>query len=241
MAISIINLDSIREFLGKQENGKQYVEVLNTHIKKLEDDAKESKATIKKLNDEVRESKAKLDTANGKIEKFADALGVSEDSENLEDDIKSAMKTKGEADPQLQRKIERLQKQLNDKTKELTDQLTAERGKRHESIIRSTLLSELTAQKAIDPSAMVDMLRGGITVGDDDNLTFADGRSVKDGIADYLKAHPVFVKNDQRAGAGGNSGGGGETNANLELAKSLGKAAANANKQDSSSIYFKNN
>lgn len=236
-----MNIEDVRKFIEKQENGKSYLEALNSYIETLATASKADKETIKKLNGEAKESKAMLDSVRAKVEKFADALGVSEDSETLDDDITAALKTKGgSGDPALQRKIDRLTKQLNDTQKNLTEQLNAERGKRHESMIKNALLSELTAQNAIDPATLVDVFRNDIQVGEDDTLSFtADGKSVKDGVSAWLQAHPVFVSNNQKTGAGG-AGGSGKDDGNqfVDLAKSLGKSAA-GQKEDPSAAYFK--
>lgn len=236
-----MSIDEIRKFLEKQQDGKGYLEALNDYLNTLATASKADKDNIKKLNEEAKKHKADMAALTGKIEKFADALGVSEESETLDDDIAAALKTKGgTGDAALQKKIDRLTRQLADKTKELTEQLTAERGKRHESMIKNALLSELTAQNAVDPSTLVDMFRGSVKVAEDDTLTFGeDGKSVKDGVSAWLQAHPVFVSNKQKAGAGGgnNSGSGGEDKL-VDMAKALGKNAAHPS-DDPAAVYFK--
>lgn len=234
-------MDELRKFLESQKDGKTYLEKLDAYLEGLANTAKADKATIKKLQDEAKANKSKLELATAKIEKFADALGVSEESETLDDDIASALKTKGgNGDALLQKKIDRLTKQLADKTKDLTEQLTAERSKRHESMIKSALLSELTAQNAVEPATLIDMFRSSVKVGEDDTLTFGDdGKTVKDGVSAWLQAHPAFVSNKQKAGAGGgrhDSDGTGDKF--VDLAKSLGKAASQP-KDDPAAEYFK--
>lgn len=234
-----MDIKEILEWIKKQQNGQTYLDALNAHLNSLATASKADKDTIKKLQDEAKENKTKLDNANSKVEKFADALGVSEDSEKLDEDIEAALKNKGvNGDPALERKVQRLTKQLNDTKNSLTDQLNAERTKRHDSMIRSALLAELTSQNAVDPKTLVDMFRNNIKVGEDDSLTFGD-KSVKDGVAEWLKAHPAFVSNKQKGGAGGNGGAGsGGGNEILEAAKSMGKAAAGT-KDDAAAMYFK--
>lgn len=234
-----MDIKEILEWIKKQQNGQTYLDALNAHLNSLATASKADKDTIKRLQDEAKENKTKLDNANSKVEKFADALGVSEDSEKLDEDIEAALKNKGvNGDPALERKVQRLTKQLNDTKNSLTEQLNAERTKRHDSMIRSALLTELTSQNAVDPKTLVDMFRNNIKVGEDDSLTFGD-KSVKDGVSEWLKAHPAFVSNKQVGGAGGNGGGGGgATDSVLEAAKNMGKAAA-APKTDPAALYFK--
>lgn len=236
-------LDELRKFLEKQKDGKGYLETLDAHLKSLADATKADKATIKKLQDEAKANKEKLDAASSKIEKFADALGVSEDSDTLDDDIAAALKTKGgNGDPSLQRKVDRLTRQLADKTKELTDQLNSERSKRHEAMITSALVKELTDAKAIEPATLVDMFRKNIRVNDDDTLTYGENGTIKDGVTAWLKDHPRFVNNDQKAGAGGaggsGSGGGDSDDKFIAMAKSLG-AANKPPKDDPAAQFFK--
>lgn len=235
-----MTIDEIKKFIEQQKDGKGYLDALNDYLNTLATATKAYKESIKKLQDEAKQSKAKIDTLNGKIEKFADALGVSEESETLEDDIAEALKTKGgTGDASLQRKIERLTKQLADTKQSMTAQLDAEREKRHESMIRSALISELTAQNAVDPTTLVDMFRKDVKVGEDDSLVFGDNKTVKDGISAWLQAHPVFVSNNQKGGAGsGNNGNSGGGNQLLEMVKSMGKTAASP-ESDPSAAYFK--
>lgn len=229
-----MTIQDIIAWIQKQQNGQTYLDALNAHLNSLATATKADKATIKKLQDEAKENKTKLDAANGKVEKFADALGVSEDSDTLDDDIAAALKTKGGAgDPRLQSKVDRLTKQLNDKTKELTDQLNAERAKRHDAMITSTLVKELTDANAMSPATMVDLFRAQVHVGEDDALTFgADGKSIKDGLAAWLKEHPEFVKNVQTGGAGGGTGGsaGGNKDNKDDKFTALAKSLAAENK-----------
>lgn len=233
-------MDELRKFLESQKDGKTYLEKLDAYLASVANATKADKDTIKKLQDEAKENRNKLAVATSKIEKFADALGVSEESETLDDDIASVLKVKDSGDALLQKKIDRLTKQLADKTKELTDQLTAERGKRHESMIKNALLSELTAQNAVDPTTLVNMFRNDVKVNEDDTLAFGeDGKSVKDGVTAWLQAHPAFVSNKQKAGAGGgNNGATGGDSQLMDMVKALGKTAAVPN-EDSASVYFK--
>lgn len=236
-----MTLDEIRAFVEKQQGGKPYLEALNAYIEAQVNASKKDKDSIKKLSDELKESKEKVGTISAKLEKFSDALGVSEDSETLDEDIENALKSKGDkADPTLQRKIERLTKQLNETKQTMTEQLNAERGKRHEAMIRNALLSELTAQKALDPEALIDIFASKVKVAEDDSMTLgADGKAVKDGISEYLKAHPSLVSNKQNPGAGGAGGGGGDSGDKfIDLAKSLGKSASKP-KEDPADNYFK--
>lgn len=233
-------MDELKKFLESQKD-KTYLETLNAHLEALANATKADKTTIKKLQEEVKANKEKLDVASGKLEKFADALGVSEESETLDEDIASALKAKGgSGDALLQKKIDRLTKQLADKTKDLTAQLVAERGKRHESMIKSALLSELTAQNAVDPATLIDIFKNSVKVGEDDSLTYGeDGKSVKDGVAEWLNAHPAFVSNKQKAGAGGGQHDSGTGDKFVDMAKSLGKAASQQNTDTAANNYFK--
>lgn len=233
-------MDELKKFLESQKD-KTYLETLNAHLEALANATKADKSTIKKLQEEVKANKEKLDVASRKLEKFADALGVSEESETLDEDIVSALKAKGgSGDALLQKKIDRLTKQLADKTKDLTAQLVAERAKRHESMIKSALLSELTAQNAVDPATLIDIFRSSVRVGEDDSLTYGeDGKSVKDGVAEWLNAHPAFVSNKQKAGAGGGQHDSGTGDKFVDMAKSLGKAASQQNTDTAANNYFK--
>ena len=236
-----MTIQEVLDWIKQQQDGQTYLDALNAHLTSLGSAAKADKETIKKLQDEAKAGKLKFEATAGKLEKLADALGVSEDSETLDEDIANAIKSKGGAgDPALQRKVDRLTKQLNDTKNSLTEQLNAERGKRHDSMIRTALLSELTSQNAVDPATLVDMFRGNVKVAEDDSLLFGESKSVKDGVAEWLKAHPAFVSNKQKAGAGGgNVGGSGGDDPLLDMAKALGKSAARPTGDDPAATYFK--
>lgn len=233
-------MEALKSFLESQKD-KGYINTLNAHLEAVASASKADKAIIKKLQDEAKANKEKLDATNAKLEKFADALGVSEESETLDEDIANALKSKGgTGDALLQKKIDRLTRQLAEKTKDLTEQLVAERGKRHESMIKSALLSELTAQNAVDPATLIDIFRNSVKVGEDDSLTYGDdGKSVKDGVAEWLNAHPAFVSNKQKAGAGGGQHDSGTGDKFVDMAKSLGKAASQQNTDTAADNYFK--
>ena len=233
-------MDELRKFLESQKDGKSYLEKLDAYLASLANSSKADKETIKKLQDEAKANKEKLELATNKVEKFADALGVSEDSETLDEDIANVLKSKNNGDALLQKKVDRLTRQLADKTKDLTDQLNAERNKRHESMIKTALLSELTAQNAVDPNTLVNMFKGDVRVNEDDSMSFGeDNKSIKDGVSAWLQEHPAFVSNKQKAGAGGGNGNSaGGDNKLIDMAKSLGKNAANPT-EDPAAVYFK--
>mgnify|MGYP003586197212 CR=1 FL=1 len=236
-----MTLEEILAFLKNVKDGEKYATGLDALFKTQETVLTQSKATIAQLQKEAKTHKGSMEGLTAKIEKFADALGISEDDEELDTAIANALKTKGgTGDPALQRKVERLTKQLNETTTKLTEQVTAERGKRHAAMINNALVTALTEQKAVDPTTLVDLFKGNVKVADDDSLTFGeDGKSIKDGIAAWLQAHPTFVTNDQRGGAGGGDKGGGSKDNFVELATELAKGKQQPEGSDPAAAYFK--
>lgn len=236
-----MTLEEILAFLKTVKDGEKYATGLDALFKTQDNVLTQNKATIAQLQKDAKTHKGSVEGLTAKVEKFADALGISEDDEDLDTAIATALKSKGgSGDPALQRKVERLTKQLNDTTAKLTEQVTAERGKRHAAMINNALVTALTEQKAVDPTTLVDLFKGNIKVADDDSMTFGeDGKSIKDGISAWLQAHPTFVANDQRGGAGGGDTGKVNKDTFVELATDLAKGKQQPEGSDHAAAYFK--
>ncbi|MEG0798761.1 MAG: hypothetical protein RR384_08245 [Acidaminococcaceae bacterium] len=236
-----MTLAEILAFLRAAKDGDKYAEGLDKIFKERETILTQNKETITQLQKDAKTHKGVVDGLTAKIEKFADALGVSEEDEDLDTAIETALKSKGgTGDLALQRKVERLTKQLNETTTKLTEQVTSERGKRHAAMVQNALVTALTEQKAVDPTTLVDLFKGSVKVADDDSMTFGeDGKSIKDGVSAWLQAHPTFVSNDQKPGAGGGDNGGGGKDTFAELATSLAKSKQQPEGGDPAAAYFK--
>lgn len=70
------------------------------------------------------------------------------------------------------------------------------------ALIRAELLTEATAQKAADPSIVVALLQGALTVDDDGNVVGA-----KDAVKALLKEKPILVAGTSQSSGGAEFGG----------------------------------
>ncbi|MEG1727222.1 MAG: hypothetical protein RR321_04830, partial [Acidaminococcaceae bacterium] len=104
-----MTLAEILAFLRAAKDGDKYAEGLDKIFKERETILTQNKETITQLQKDAKTHKGVVDGLTAKIEKFADALGVSEEDEDLDTAIETALKSKGgTGDLALQRKVERL-------------------------------------------------------------------------------------------------------------------------------------
>lgn len=98
--------------------------------------------------------------------------------------------------------------------KSLNDRIAELDGRYQKVTIDNALLEHATKFNAIDPADIVSLLRPNVKMGADGVPSFADGKSLADGVKAFLDAKPHFVKPQGRTGSGthGNNSGGSSTN-----------------------------
>lgn len=235
-----MNLEAILALLGlNKEKGADAQTALKALLDGKDKTVKDLKARVKAETDAAKALK-------DKIAKLADAIGVDEDAENLDEAIEAALKdAKGKVDPAAAKQLARLQKQLKETTDDLTGKLNAEKGKRHESMIRSALMDELTKQNAVKPQALVDLFKGRVKVDDEDKLVFDEAATLADGLKAYFKDNPELVKVEQKGGPGGagkpGAGGGSKGDEDENFGQKLAKDYSVNNKEveEAQAAYFK--
>lgn len=182
---------------------------------------KTAKAKLDKATDKLTALEAEKKAAEAAGEKFtalAKKLGIDTEAEDLDAAVDAALeevkKAAGNPTPQ---EIAKLKKELGSAKKEaerlLAEKTQAEgkygelRGKYQGGLIRQALHKALTEAGVSDPDFLSEALMAKVKVSEeDDTLTYIgkDGAEMEigDGVAEFTKAHPNFVVNAQRPGAG---------------------------------------
>jgi hypothetical protein len=208
----------------------------------------------KNLRDRLKATEEGSAPAKEKLETILAKLGLDTDSDAdvVETAIDKLVTGKGgnESVNTLQKRLDRLERERKTEREKLEAETKSERSKRHDILRQKELQEALMANKAINPDQLAKMLLGMTKVrDDDDSIVYLNDKgeevAVKDGVKAYLDAYPAFRLNDQKGGAGsggGNGNTGGKPNdPGVELARSLAKQGADADKSaaDAQASFFK--
>ena len=220
-----MTLEELLAALAKTPEGQKFVDAINAIIAVKDGEVTKAKNDLKTTKTAAKESETKLKAAAERLTKLQDHLGIDDDTEDLDEALETAMKSKGKGGDEAL--LKRLQKLESDRKKDKADAealLATERGKRHEAIKSQAIITALTAGKAIKPEKLIALLQNSVKVNEDDTLTFTDenGSEIKvdEGITAWLKANPEFVSNSQQPGSGSTGGNGGAGEGN-DFAKNL--------------------
>ena len=180
------------------------------------------------LKKEFNSKEKEVTDLNKKVEKLeksgegiiTKAFKIDVDSEDLDkhlDEIKDSFtkEVKGTEDyKELSRELTKTNRELEKAKKELqtaNESLATEKAERIKGVKNSEIMKELQAQNVIKAEQWLGKFFNEVTLDEDGNLYMkgADGKeiSMKDGIADWAKANPEFVKAKTRGGSGSGSGG----------------------------------
>ena len=175
---------------------------------------------VKKITT-LEEEQAKLSETSQKFDIVVKAFELdtqAEDFDKMLDDVKDKLvkDAGGGSTPEevksIRRDLTKAQRDLetaNNTVAELTAQLETEKTQRINAVKRDKIQKALIANKVIKPEQMIDLFFGKVEVDKDGStLTMKDSAgneiSVEDGIADWAKDNPEFVKTDTRGGLGSN-------------------------------------
>lgn len=224
-----MNLEELIKALGLDAEKEEDVEKIAT-LKK-EYNAKEKAINTlteenTKLKEEGTASKEIIDKFNIVVKAF-ELDTQAEDFDKMLDDIKDGfIKQGGEGAPApeemkvLKRDLTKAQRELeksNATIAELNTQLEAEKTQRINTIKKDAIQKALLANSVIKPDQFIPTFFDKVVVDEDGKtLTMKDAAgneiSVSDGIADWAKENPEFVKVDTSGGFGSNGGKGGKGN-----------------------------
>ena len=216
------------EALGLDE---EKVKILKAEYTTLEKQVNDSKKKIDKLEKEqasLNESKDKLDI----VVKACKLDMKADDFDKMLDDVKDSFagNVKGSEDyKELNRELTKARREFDSLKKEnekIVGELATEKANRVKSVKQSAILKELQANNVIKAEQWVNRFFAEAELDEDGvNIFMKDeaGKEIplKDGIADWAKANPEFVKVDARGGAGSGAGGGSNNKENEDFMNSI--------------------
>lgn len=218
-----MTLEELIKELGLDgEENKEKAELLT---KEFNANSKQFNTASRKLKN-LEEEQSKLKEISEKFDIVSKAFDLdleTEDFDKMLDDVKDKLvkEAGGGTTPEelkiLRRDFTKAQRDLekaNTSVKELTEQLTAEKTQRINSVKRDAIQKALIANRVIKPDQMIDLFFNRVAADNDGAvLTMKDEAgneiSVADGIMDWAKANPEFVQKETRGGAGSGSGANG--------------------------------
>lgn len=116
--------------------------------------------------------------------------------------------TAEESATEMQTRIEELEqsmKKLQGQYEESVKKEQAERQKRIDATIRTATITELQRLNCVNSSEIAKLISQNVRIDDDENLTYGEeGKTLADGVAEYLKNNAWAVKNDAKGGSGAN-------------------------------------
>lgn len=200
--------------------GEENKEKADTLTKEFTAKTREINSLNKKMKT-FEEEQAKLKESSDKFDIVVKAYGLdleAEDFDKMLDDAKDKMvkEAGGGSTPEeikiIKRDLTKAQRDLeaaNSTVADLTSQLESEKTQRINAVKRDKIQKALVANKVIKPEQMIDLFFGKVEVDKDGStLTMKDSAgneiSLDDGIADWAKENPEFVKTDTRGGLGSN-------------------------------------
>lgn len=199
-----MEIKEVYEKLEKVEGGAELITAVKTEISKLNNEAK--------LNREAG------DKASAKVKSILESIGLADGDDVLEKakEMKSTLDTfkqGGKAPSEVAKQIIDLTKQVASVTKQLTEMTKTaetEKNKRYDAMKESALVDELTKGKAAAPREMAALIKGNLSIGENDEILYKNGDetlSVADGVKGWLEANKWAVKPGGSSGGGAPSGG----------------------------------
>ena len=191
-----------------------------------------------KLKDEATANKEIADKFNIVVKAFEIDTNAEDFDKHLDDIKDNFIKQGGEGAPTpeevkiLKRDLTKAQRELeksNTTITELSTQLEAEKTQRINSIKRDAIQKALVSNNVVKPDQFISNFFDKVIVDDDGKtLTMKDATgneiSVVDGVADWAKENPEFVKIDTSGGfgsSGGRNGGNNNDDGVSEFMKSM--------------------
>ncbi|OGM08350.1 MAG: hypothetical protein A2008_12365 [Candidatus Wallbacteria bacterium GWC2_49_35] len=190
------------------------------------------KAEFKIKNDEAAKNRVERNKSAELLKKMTEALNI-QDGDNVDEKLAEIQTLKEGLKPgaknEYQTKYEALEKKFETKIKALEAANQETENKRiaeHQKRVHETKVNKALAvlQGTHHPNEMVALVLPNIVMNDDETFVYKSGdkeTSVEDGIKDWLKLHPEYVKNVQNSGSGGSGSGGGSSTENPWSAKTL--------------------
>ena len=221
-----MNFEELLKALGGLENGPALTSALTSLNESFKSELSRKNKENQTLRERAKTAEADAKGMKERLEDIYDGMNWDEETD-LAEALAVVKKGQGVA-PDMQKRLERLQKNFNEEKGKLTEELTALRGEKTDRLKRDALRKELS--NAHNPDAIIDLFLGKVEVGEDGAVSFSDGKALKDGVAAWFTDNAWAVKNSQVPGAGSNGnqtaggGQGGDDNQNLSFGAQLAKS-----------------
>ena len=257
MEVFNMNFDELVKALGldaEKDEDKEKIAVLKKEYNAKEKSINTLTEENNKLKEDATANKEIADKFNIVVKAF-ELDTQAEDFDKMLDDVKDGFIKQGgegavapEEVKIIKRDLTKAQRELeksNATITELTTQLEAEKTQRINSVKRDAIQKALISNNVVKPDQFISNFFDKVIVDEDGKtLTMKDAAgneiSVADGVADWAKENPEFVKIDTNGGFGSNGGKGGNNNNGdgvSELVKGIIESkTANSNRGDGASL-----
>lgn len=236
-----MTFEEFLKLLGGQANATELTAAATAFNESWKASQAKKNGENQSLRERAKKAEEALKAKNERLEDIYDGLGWDEETDIAE--AAAAVKNGQKVNPDMQKRIERMQKTHTEEKKFLTDELATLRGEKTDRTKRDALRAELAGANAANPEAIIDLFLGKVEVGEDGAVSFSDGKALKDGVAAWFTENAWAVKNSQVPGAGsyGNqNAGGGQTKPNENsFGAQLAKEVAGGPGAAAENPYFK--
>lgn len=236
-----MNFEELLKLLGAQANATELTAAATAFNESWKAEMSKKNAENKTLRERAKTAEADSKAKGERLEDIYDGLGWDEETDIAE--ATAAVKKGQNVNPDMQKRLERMQRNHAEEKKALTDQLATLQGEKTDRTKRDALRAELAGANAANPDAILDLFLGKVEVGEDGSVSFSDGKALKDGVAAWFAENAWAVKNSQTPGAGSNgnqNAGGGQGKATENsFGAQLAKEVAGGPGAAAESPYFK--
>lgn len=223
---------TLKELIAALKLEEEAAKTLTAEFNEKEKAVNDYKRKVEKAEKEMatlKDSKEKFDI----VVKAFKLDTKAEDFDKMLDDVKDSFvagdKKTAEDFKELNRELTKTKRELENAKKEnekITSELGAEKEARVKSVKQSAILKELQANNVIKAEQWVSRFFAEASLDEDGKSIFMlDGAGkeipLKDGIAEWAKANPEFVKANVRGGTGSGAGTGEDSKASEEFINSL--------------------
>ena len=211
-----LKLEELVKFLGLDaEKDSEKITKLTEEFNAKEKELNTANRNIAKLNKEIENSQNIAE----KYEIVAKAFNLKTDAEDFDkmlDDVKDsfAKDVKGTEDfKEVGRELAKTKREYDKLKKDydtINSELAVERENRVTSVKQSAILKELQANNVIKADQWVNRFFSEVNLEDDGKIYMKDAAgnemSLQDGIAEWAKTNPEFVKAEIKGGVGSRGG-----------------------------------
>lgn len=223
---------TLKELIAALNLEGEAAKTLTTEFNEKEKAVNDYKRKVEKVEKEVATLKETKDKYDIVVKAFKLDTNA-EDFDKMLDDVKDSFvagdKKTAEDFKELNRELTKTKRELENTKKEnekITAELGAEKEARIKSVKQSAILKELQANNVIKAEQWVARFYQEANLDEDGKGIFMKDEAgkeitLKDGIAEWAKANPEFVKVNVKGGTGSGAGAGADSKESDEFIKSI--------------------